>query len=239
MPEDYVPRPSAWSRWTLLGLATLMTLVGAAGVFGERHGESAGFAMMWFLLLAVGIAALVWAGYYAFGYPSTGPHTPRGMPTSVATVPAVWTRSGELTIGVTWRGVLHRRFTVGIKTPFAKARAMANLPPWLDFRTVWRYSVSTWSEEELLEAGQQKIVLSEDETRIGSEMATAWYHNLVAHRVVRLGSIPPELIPEACRSLCESDMQIIVAAAEELDAALDRYLATSGANAPLPEGVAP
>lgn len=239
MSEDRSPRPSAWSRWTLIGLALLLSLVGAAGFFGDREVEPGRFAQFSLIMMLLGFAALVWAGYYAFGYPATGPHTPSGVSTSMATVPALWTRNGVLQVGVTWRGVLHRRFTVGIETHTAKARAMAHLPPWLDYRAVWRYSVSTWTEEELFASGQSKIVLSGDEAHIGGKMTVAWYRHLLAYRVLRLGMIPAAMIPEACRSLCESDMQMIVAACEDLDAALERYLATSDADIPLPDGVAP
>lgn len=136
---------------------------------------------------------------------------------------AKFEKTGELQIGVEYAGGRHTEFTVGPLTVDAELAAEADLPDWIDPDLIWKFGVSALTDEERRKYKFDTPAITAPEKRRAARMVEARYAIQTAHRVTRLGGIPPADIPAAVRSLIPSDMKFLVAAAEGVDDLVDRF----------------
>lgn len=132
-------------------------------------------------------------------------------------------KSGDFVVGVEYAGGRHTEFTIGPLTVEAEAAADAELPDWIDPDLIWQFGVASLSDAERAELKLPAPTITAAGKRRAARMVERRYAVQVAHRVLRLGGIPGPEIAAAVGKLLASDMKILLAAAEGVDADVDRF----------------
>ncbi|MFA5121886.1 hypothetical protein [Zavarzinia sp.] len=132
---------------------------------------------------------------------------------------------GELAVGVSYAGSLHREVTVGPLTVDAEMAAEGAMPDWIDPNLIYRFELSRLTEAELKKNGLSRLPISDAEKRRAARMVETRYLLQARFRVLRLGAVPEDQLPQAVGRLLESDMYVVRDLALEVDAKVARFLA--------------
>ena len=147
----------------------------------------------------------------------------QGQERPVPATPGELTRLGTLPVGVDYGGGPHNDFIIGPVTVDVEAQAEATMPDWIDPALLHKLYCATAKDDLLKELDLKRQTMTPAEMRKAAVMSDARYSHILRYRVERLGGIPADDIPASVGKLLTEDMEYLIKAAQEVDAAAEKF----------------
>lgn len=146
---------------------------------------------------------------------------------------------GELEIGLLFddNPIPHKAFTVGPLTVDAETAAECTMPATVDqgliFRSYFHRTLSKEDRDKFFEKNKdvdpsEIPPVTDEENNIALRMEKIRYRHQCRYRLLRLGSIPTDVLSEAAGKLDKDDMSEIVGVCKEVDKRVDSFRGKNG-----------
>jgi hypothetical protein len=146
-----------------------------------------------------------------------------------AKTPGDLVRKGVFDIGVDWSDRIQKKFEVGPLTTDVEIEADATMPAFIDELVMSRHQMLKMPAKQLEETMKKTEMkkppapLSQAEKNAVIRMYDVQYKHYCKYRLLKLGMVPKEMIPEVAGKLLPNDFAKVVNLCREVDKAEEQF----------------